>query len=105
TFGFAGTRDFSQNETLLTSTINSNNESVVIRIPSHAAEVLFKKIKISKVTVAPLKIEEKILFKYNYSDKIVSHELPGVYIDGKGEQFSGLVDIPPYSAKLLVKVD
>lgn len=103
--GFAGTPEFSQNKILLTSAVSSGNESVVISIPPDAGEVLFKMIRISKVAVTPRNIDEKIFFKYNYSDAVVPHELPGLYIDGAGEQFSGLVNIPPYSAKLLVKVD
>lgn len=89
---------------LLTSLISKSNESVVIRMPSSAREVLLDNIKISKVTTQDIDKDSQLFFAYNPTNSPVQRSLSGTYVNARNETFSGSVTIPSYGSVLLAKV-
>ncbi|WP_439489763.1 right-handed parallel beta-helix repeat-containing protein [Algoriphagus sp.] len=101
--GFPSTLAFSNHGRMLSSTLNSEHESVVLSVPAEAGELFLNSINIYKTRTAPVSIEDKIFFWYNYSNVPVTIPLTGEFIDGKRKLYSTSIEIPPYSAKILVK--
>jgi parallel beta-helix repeat protein len=89
---------------LLTSQISKGNESIVLRMPSTAKEVLLDNMKISKVTTQNIDRESQIFFAYNPTNSPVQRGISGTYINAKNQTFSGSVTIPSYGSVLLARV-
>ncbi|REG81419.1 right-handed parallel beta-helix repeat-containing protein [Algoriphagus antarcticus] len=87
----------------LKSLVETNQESVVFRIPSNLQPLLIDNIKIAKITR-----EENInqfFFRFNYSEEIASFPLIGIYKNANGQVFKDSISINPFRSVLLVKVD
>lgn len=103
--GKASTTSATKNhKVLLSSLVSKGNESVVIRIPSSASEVLIDNLKISKVTTQNIDKESQIFFAYNAESSPVQRGLSGTYVNARNEVFSGSVTIPAFGSVLLAKV-
>ncbi len=89
---------------ILTAGAASNNESLVIRMPNTAKEVLFDNFKVSKVTVKELDKEQFLFFDYNNSASAVQRSINGTFKNAKNETFTNVVTIPPYGAVMLAKI-
>lgn len=89
---------------LLSSIASRSNESIVLRIPPSASEILLDNIKISKVTTQNIDKNSYIFFAYNPTSSPVERGLNGTYVNAKNQTFSGSVTIPAYGSVLLAKV-
>ncbi|HSF56373.1 MAG TPA: Ig-like domain-containing protein, partial [Algoriphagus sp.] len=89
---------------LLSSLTSKSNESIVLRIPARASEILLDNIKISKVTTQEIDKDSYIFFAYNPTGSPVQRGLNGTYINSKNQTFSGSVTVPSYGSVLLAKV-
>ena len=91
-------------QVFLDAKVSKSNESIVIRIPNTAQEVMIDNLVISKVQTEELPIENFVVFKYNNSASTIQYPLDGTYKNGKNQQFVGSVSIPPFSSVVLAKI-
>jgi len=89
---------------LLSSVVSKSNESIVMRIPPSASEVLLDNLKISKVTTQNIDKDSQLFFAYNPTNATVQRGLSGTYVNARNQTFSGSVNIPAYGSVLLAKV-
>lgn len=89
---------------LLSSLTSKSNESIVLRIPPSASEILLDNIKISKVTTQDIDKNSYIFFAYNPTSSPISRGLNGTYVNAKNQTFSGSITIPSYGSVLLAKI-
>jgi len=87
----------------LKSLIDSNQESLVFRIPANSKTVIIDNIKVSKVTRE--ENSNQIFFRYNYSEEDTQFSLSGIYKDGKGKVFKDSIIVGPFQSVLLVKIN
>jgi len=103
-FNFVTSGDVKKVKLLLKANVSNGNESIVFRFPQTIQNMLIDNLKISKVIVEPINTQEQIFFQYNFSNNVVSYPLSGTFKSGKGEVFTGSVNIPAYGSVLLAKI-
>jgi len=87
----------------LKSMTDSNEESIVFRIPSDIKGFVMDNIKVSKVTRE--ENADQFFFRYNFSENVVNLPLIGIFKDVKGRTHKDSVAINPYQSVLLVETN